>query len=169
MTWKLIDMVNYMIKWWYEVTLTLTTHHSDIYIYIYIYIYISYIYTDDRGIFKYNKLLFYIYIKRSLLYLKILRSSVNRFCAYNRLRYHVSVYRTIGPLVFIFFQTGSTSNRPRIDAGLMKCSCYCDLSRKIALGGYTTLNIHEIWLRLFRGEHLLYISDKMTSFVNNHD
>ena len=35
--------------------------------------------------------------------------------------------------------------------------------------GYTTLNIHEIWLRLFRGEHLLYIRDKMTSFVNSHD
>ena len=35
--------------------------------------------------------------------------------------------------------------------------------------GYTTLNIHEIWLRLFRGEHLLYIRAKMTSFVNSHD
>ena len=35
--------------------------------------------------------------------------------------------------------------------------------------GYTTLNIHEIWLRLFRGERLLYIRAKMTSFVNSHD
>ena len=35
--------------------------------------------------------------------------------------------------------------------------------------GYTTLNIHEIWLRLFRGDHLLYIRAKMTSFVNSHD
>ena len=35
--------------------------------------------------------------------------------------------------------------------------------------GYTTLNIHEIWLRLFRGEHLLYIRAKMTSFFNSHD
>ena len=35
--------------------------------------------------------------------------------------------------------------------------------------GYTTLNIHEIWLRLFRGDHLLFIRAKMTSFVNSHD
>ena len=33
----------------------------------------------------------------------------------------------------------------------------------------TALNIHEIWLRLFREEHLLYIRAKMTSFVNSHD
>ena len=39
----------------------------------------------------------------------------------------------------------------------------------IVLLGYTTLNIHEIWLRLFRGEHSLYIRAKMTSFVNSHD
>ena len=35
--------------------------------------------------------------------------------------------------------------------------------------GYTTLNIHEIWLRLFRGDYSLYIRAKMTSFVNSHD
>ena len=35
--------------------------------------------------------------------------------------------------------------------------------------GYTTLNIHEIWLRLLLGEHLLYIRAKMTSFVNSLD
>ena len=35
--------------------------------------------------------------------------------------------------------------------------------------GYTTLNIHEIWLRLFRGEHFIYIRAKMWSFVNSHD
>ena len=35
--------------------------------------------------------------------------------------------------------------------------------------GYTTLNVHEIWLRLLLGEHLLYIRAKMTSFVNNLD
>ena len=29
---------------------------------------------------------------------KISRSFVTRFCAYNRLRYQVGVYRTIGPL-----------------------------------------------------------------------
>ena len=32
--------------------------------------------------------------------IKIPRSFVTRFCAYKRLRYQVSVYRTIGPLVF---------------------------------------------------------------------
>ena len=30
---------------------------------------------------------------------KISQSFVTRFCAYNLLRYHVSVYMTIGPLV----------------------------------------------------------------------
>ena len=35
--------------------------------------------------------------------------------------------------------------------------------------GYTPLNIHEIWLRLLLGEHLLYIRAKMTSFVNSLD
>ena len=35
--------------------------------------------------------------------------------------------------------------------------------------GYTPLNIHEIWLRLLLGEHLLYIRARMTSFVNSLD
>ena len=43
-----------------------------------------------------------------------------------------------------------------------------DMTSKL-VQGYTTLNIHEIWLRLFRGEHLLYIRAKMTSFFNSHD
>ena len=34
---------------------------------------------------------------------KIRLSFVTRFCAYNLLRYQVSVYRTIGPLVFNIF------------------------------------------------------------------
>ena len=37
------------------------------------------------------------------------------------------------------------------------------------LYGYTPLNIHEIWLRLLLGEHLLYIRAKMTSFFNSLD
>ena len=37
------------------------------------------------------------------------------------------------------------------------------------ISGYTTLNIHEIWPRLFRGDYSLYIRAKMTSFVNSHD
>ena len=41
--------------------------------------------------------------------------------------------------------------------------------QSVLIEGYTTLNIHEIWPRLFRGEHLLYIRAKMTSFVNSHD
>ena len=47
---------------------------------------------------------------------------------------------------------------------MVECKSRFDRSR-----GYTTLNIHEIWLRLFWGEHLLYIRAKMTSFVNSHD
>ena len=41
-----------------------------------------------------------IKIKASL-YSKIPQSFVTRFCAYNLLRYQVSVYRTIGSLVII--------------------------------------------------------------------
>ena len=35
---------------------------------------------------------------------KIPQSFVTRFCAYNLLRYQVSVYRPNGPLVFYIFQ-----------------------------------------------------------------
>ena len=39
---------------------------------------------------------------------------------------------------------------------------------KFSIGsGYTTLNNHAISLLPFLGEHLLYIRDKVTSFVNN--
>ena len=34
---------------------------------------------------------------------------------------------------------------------------------------YSALNIHEICLRLFEGEHSLHIRAKMTSFVDSHD
>ena len=34
--------------------------------------------------------------------------------------------------------------------------------------GYTALNTLEIWPRLLWGEHLLYISARMTSFFNIH-
>ena len=52
-----------------------------------------------------------------------------------------------------------------IKAQLM-CIYDHDVSQDV---GYTTLNIHEIWLRLLLGEHLLYIRAKMTSFVNSLD
>ena len=56
----------------YEVPLTLAEHDSDI-----------------------------IKISKQRLVLKIPQSFATRFCAYNLLRYQVSVYRTIGPLVFM--------------------------------------------------------------------
>ena len=34
---------------------------------------------------------------------EISRSFLTRFCAYDRLRYQVSVYRTIGPLVLGYY------------------------------------------------------------------
>ena len=43
--------------------------------------------------------------------------------------------------------------------------CCCCFGNKNTFLGYTKLNIHEIRLRLFRGDDSLYIRAKMTSFV----
>ena len=54
------------------------------------------------------------------------------------------------------------------DVSIMPCCTPYDLRQHPYSYGYTKLNIHEIWLRLFRGDHSLYIRAMMTSFVNNH-
>ena len=48
---------------------------------------------------RFNLAIHHSDIKKACCTKKIPQSFVTRFCAYNRLRYQVSVYRTIGPLV----------------------------------------------------------------------
>ena len=65
------------------------------------------------------------------LYSKIPQSFVTRFCAYNLLRYQVSVYRTIGPLV-IESSSFLQATRTTIKSGL---------SSKFSLIGSCTLEL----------------------------
>ena len=76
-------------------------------------------------------------------------------------RYQVSVYRTIGPLVLLNLHDFRENSE-------LICCCLQQDERGFTFG-YISLNIHEIWLCLFRGEHSRYIRAKMTSFVNSHD
>ena len=48
---------------------------------------------------------------------------------------------------------------------LDRCQNVTSIRHQKHTSGYSAVNIHEIWLHLFRGEHSLYIRAKLTSFL----